>query len=259
MKNTSLNLKKKLFLKKSNFQKIEVYETNFGKSLFLDDIEQFSELDEIEYHDIMTRIPILTHGNPKKILIIGGGDGGIARECIKYKSVEQVDLCEIDEEVIFTCKKYFPQMTCSFESPIVNLIVADAKFLVKTTEEKYDIILVDSTDPINQAEPLFKKDFYQDLKKILKKDGVVCCQVQTLAVNPSIAKNVYSDLYCTFEYLNFFFCTYLRDGLNENTLFSISSNEEIKIPKDLEKNFELQKGGYKKTKNFLNKLNWIKK
>ena len=87
MKITTINLKKKLFLKKSKFQKIEVYESeNFGKSLFLDDIEQFSEADEIEYHDTMTKVPILIHGNPKKILIIGGGDGAIARECIKYNS-----------------------------------------------------------------------------------------------------------------------------------------------------------------------------
>ena len=260
MKITTINLKKKLFFKKSNFQKIEVYETeNFGKSLFLDDIEQFSEVDEIEYHDTMTRVPILIHGNPKKILIIGGGDGGIARECIKYNSVERVDLCEIDEEVIFACKKYFPQMACSFENPMVNLIIGDAKNFVKTTEDKYDIILVDSTDPINQATPLFKKDFYQDLKKILKKDGIVSCQVQTPAVNPLIAKNVYSDLYSTFEYLNFFFCTYVRAGLNENTLFSLSLDKQIKIPIDLEEHFDLEKNGYKRTKNFLNKLNWMKK
>tara|TARA_R110001592_G_scaffold313343_1_gene588712 strand:- start:621 stop:1403 length:783 start_codon:yes stop_codon:yes gene_type:complete len=260
MKITTINLKKKLFFKKSNFQKIEVYETeNFGKSLFLDDIEQFSEADEIEYHDTMTKVPMVIHGNPKKILIIGGGDGAIARECIKYNSIEKVDLCEIDEEVVFTCKKYFPQMACSFEDPKVNLIIEDAKNFVKTTENKYDIILVDSTDPINQATPLFKKDFYQDLKKILKKDGVVSCQIQTPAVNPLIAKNVYSDLYSTFEYLNFFFCTYVRAGLNENTLFSLSLDKETKIPKDLEGHFDLENNGYKRAKNFLNKLNWIKK
>ena len=260
MKITTVKLEKRIFKKISKFQKIEVYQTkSFGKSLFLDDIEQFSETDEIEYHDTMTKVPILIHGNPKKILIIGGGDGAIARECIKYDSVEKVDLCEIDEEVVFACKKYFPQMACSFENPKVNLIIEDAKNFVKTTKNKYDIILVDSTDPVNQAIPLFKKDFYQDLKKILKKDGLVSCQVQTPAVNPLVAKDVYSDLYSTFEYLNFFFCTYVRAGINENTLFSLSLNKQIKIPKDLKENFDLEKGGYKKTKNFLNKLNWIKK
>jgi spermidine synthase len=111
---------------------------------------------------------------------------------------------------------------------------------------------------INQAVPLFKKEFYQDLKKILKKDGIVSCQVQTPAVNPLIAKDVYSDLYSTFEYLNFFFCTYVRAGLNENTLFSLSLNEKIKIPIDLEKYFDLENNGYKRAKNFLNKLNWMK-
>ncbi len=257
---TTIGLEKKLFYKKSNFQKIEVYQTkNFGKSLFLDGIEQFSEADEIQYHYTMTKVPILIHGNPKEILIIGGGDGAIARECVKYNSIEKVDLCEIDEEVVNTCKKYFPQMSYSFEDEKVNLIIEDAKNFVKRTKNKYDIILVDSTDPINQAIPLFKKDFYEDLKKILKKNGVVSCQVQTPAVNPLIAKDVYSDLYSTFEYLNFFFCTYVRAGLNENTLFSLCLDKQIKIPKDLEEYFDLKKGGYKRTKNFLNKLNWMKK
>jgi len=260
MKITTLKLKKKLFYKKSKFQKIEVYQTEgFGKSLFLDDIEQFSESDEIQYHETMTKVPILIHGDPKKILIIGGGDGAIARECIKYNSVEKVDLCEIDKEVVSTCKEYFPQMAYSFKDAKVSLIIQDAKKFVKTTENKYDIILVDSTDPINQATPLFKKDFYQDLKKILKKDGIVSCQIQTPAVNPLIAKDVYSDLYSTFEYLNFFFCTYMREGFKENTLFSLSLNKQIKISKDLEEYFDLENNGYKRAKNFLNKLNWIKK
>jgi spermidine synthase len=257
---STLGLEKKLFHKQSSFQKIEVYQTEgFGKSLFLDGIEQFSEVDEIQYHHTMAKVPILVHGNPKKILIIGGGDGATARECIKYNSIEEVDLCEIDEEIVNTCKKYFPQMACSFKDPKVNLIIEDGKNFVKTTKGEYDIILVDSTDPLNQSSSLFKKDFYQDLKKILKKDGVVSCQVQTPAVNPLVAKDVYSDLYSTFEYLNFFFCTYIREGLKENTLFSLCLNKQIKISKDLEEYFDLENNGYKRAKNFLNKLNWIKR
>ena len=106
MKITSAKLKSRIFHKQSEFQKIEVYETeNVGKSLFLDDIEQFSEVDEIEYHRTMTEAPFSIHSKPNKILIIGGGDGAIARECLRYKSVESIDLCEIDEEVVSTCRE----------------------------------------------------------------------------------------------------------------------------------------------------------
>lgn len=259
MKITSVNLKKRLFFKQSGFQKIEVYETNFGKSLFLDDIEQFSEFDEIEYHDTMTKIPLSIHGKPNNVLIIGGGDGGIARECLKYDAIESIDQCEIDKEVVSVCREYFPQMASSFNNPRVNLTFDDAKEFVKLIDKKYDIILVDSTDPINQSKPLFKKDFYKDLKNILKDDGLLSCQVQTPAVNYRVANEVYNSLYEVFDYLNFFFCTYLRDGYKENTLFSLSANKQINIPQEFMANFRLDSKEYQTTKSFLNKINWIKK
>lgn len=257
MKITSLDLKKRLFFKQSDFQKIEVYETDLGKSLFLDDIEQFSEFDEIEYHETMTKIPIFIHGRPNNVLIVGGGDGAIARECLKYDSIEHIDQCEIDEDVVSVCREYFPQMASSFDNPKVNLTFGDAKDFVKSINKKYDIILVDSTDPINQAEPLFKKNFYKDLKNILKDDGLLSCQVQTPAVDYKMANKVYSSLSSVFKYLNFFFCTYLRKNIKENTLFSLSANKEINIPEDLMKYFDLHQEEYKKTKSFLNKKKWI--
>jgi spermidine synthase len=258
MKITSTKLKKRLFFQNSDFQKIEVYETNFGKSLFLDDIEQFSEFDEIEYHDTMTKIPLCIHGEPNNVLIIGGGDGGIARECLKYDTIQFIDQCEIDKQVVSVCKEYFPQMASSLDDSRVNLTFDDAKDFVKSVDKKYDIILVDSTDPVNQSEPLFKKDFYKDLKNILKDDGLLSCQVQTSALNHIVADEVYNSLYEVFDYLNFFFCTYLRDDFKDNTLFSLSANKQIDIPKKFIKYFRLDSKQYKKTKTFLNKLNWIK-
>ena len=259
MKITSTKLKKRLFFKNSDFQKIEVYETNFGKSLFLDDVEQFSEFDEIEYHDTMTKIPFSIHGKPNNVLIIGGGDGGIARECLKYDTIESIDQCEIDKEVVSVCREYFPQIASSFNNPKVNLTFDDAKEFVKSIDKKYDIILVDSTDPINRSKPLFKKEFYKDLKNILKDDGLLSCQVQTPAVNYRVANEVYNSLYEVFDYLNFFFCTYLRDGYKENTLFSLSANKQINIPEKFIEYFRLNSKEYQKTKAFLNKVNWIKK
>ena len=259
MKVTLLKLKNKIFEKQSDFQKIQVYNTDLGKSLFLDDIEQFSEFDEIEYHRTMAKVPILLHGNPKNILIIGGGDGGVARECLKYDSTVCIDQCEIDEEVVSVCRKYFPQMTCSFDDSKVNLIHEDAKDYVLSTNKKYDLILVDSTDPINKSVPLFKKDFYLNLKKLLNKGGVVSCQMQTPAVDFKVGSKVFSYLFETFSYLNFFFCTYHRERSTENTLFSVSSDKDIKIPKNLKNYFDLSSDEYKRVKNFLNKLNWMKR
>ena len=123
-----VQLEKKLFETKSSFQKIEVYQTkDVGKTLFLDGVEQFSDLDEHIYHETMANVPLSIHKNPNNILIIGGGDGGIARECLKNKSVQKIDLCEIDLEVVNVCKNFFPQISKSLKDSKVNLIIDDAK------------------------------------------------------------------------------------------------------------------------------------
>jgi spermidine synthase len=258
MKITSAKLKSKIFHKQSDFQKIEVYETeNVGKSLFLDDIEQFSEADEIEYHDTMTRVPFSIHKSPNNILIIGGGDGGIARECLKHKSVESIDLCEIDEEVVSTCRVYFPQMSDCLKNEKINILYQDAQNFVKTTENKYDIVLVDSTDPINQALPLFKKTFYKNVDKILKPNGLVVFQMQTVAVNAKIRSQVLEALYDAFKFINFFNCAYHREESVDLTLFCLCSKKEIKIPAKIKNLFSLDQLEYKKIKDFRDKISWL--
>tara|TARA_R110000868_G_scaffold29160_5_gene108700 strand:- start:155 stop:943 length:789 start_codon:yes stop_codon:yes gene_type:complete len=260
MKVTSAKLKNRIFHKQSEFQKIEVYETeNLGKSLFLDDIEQFSEADEIEYHDTMTRIPFCIHSDANKILIIGGGDGAIARECLRYKSVESIDLCEIDEEVVLTCRKYFPQMAHYLKKDKVNIIYQDAQFFVQTTDKKYDIILVDSTDPVNQAVPLFKKTFYKNVEKILNPNGLIVFQMQTVAVNAKIRSEVFESLYESFRFIDFFNCAYHREELVDLTLFCLCSKGEIKIPDKMKRFFSLSEMEYKKIKDFRDKIKWINK
>tara|TARA_E500000318_G_C3564400_1_gene214991 strand:+ start:1773 stop:2558 length:786 start_codon:yes stop_codon:yes gene_type:complete len=252
-------LTKRLFYEQSNFQKIEVYQTeHFGKALYLDDFEQFCEADEIKYHQAMTKVPILIHGKTKSVLIIGGGDGAIARECLKYKNINCIDQCEIDKKVVAVCKEFFPNMACSFDNPKVNLIYDDAKEFVKQSNKKYDVILVDSTDPVNRSKPLFEKIFYEDLKKLLNKNGILCCQMQTPAVNFGLGSKVFSYLYETFSDLKFFFSTYARIKSNEYTLFSISSDAKINVPISLSPLFMLFQPEYKKVKKFLDKMSWIK-
>ena len=260
MKITSAKLKSRIFHKQSEFQKIEVYETeNVGKSLFLDDIEQFSEADEIEYHRTMTKVPFSIHSKPNKILIIGGGDGAIARECLRYKSVESIDLCEIDEEVVSTCRKYFPQMANCLKKDKINIIYQDAQYFIKTTKNKYDIILVDSTDPINQAVPLFKETFYKNVKKVLNPDGLIVFQMQTVAVNAKIRSEVLESLYDSFKYIDFFNCAYRREESVLLTLFCLCNKKEIKMPSKIEKLFSLKHAEYKKIKDFRDKIKWLNK
>jgi len=255
MKLTSAKLKGRIFHKKSKFQKIEVYETeSFGKSLFLDDIEQFSEYDEIEYHGTMTKVPFSIHKKANNILIIGGGDGAIARECLKYHCVKSIDLCEIDKDVVSTCKEYFPQMSCSFSHEKMNIIYEDAKKFVKGNKTKYDIILVDSTDPINTAVPLFKKDFYEDISKMLKPNGLLVCQMQSAAFNSAINEEVFGSFYEIFNFINFFFCKYERLTEVDPTLFSICSQKNETIPQKISKVFLLNDNFYKKINEFKSKL-----
>jgi spermidine synthase len=258
MKITSAKLKSRIFHKQSEFQKIEVYETeNVGKSLFLDDIEQFSEFDEIEYHDTMTRVPFSIHSNVNKVLIIGGGDGAIARECLRYKSVESIDLCEIDEQVVSTCEKYFPQMAGCLKNDKINIVYEDAQYFIQNTENKYDVILVDSTDPINQSLPLFKEVFYKNIEKILNPNGLVVFQVAAIAVNPKICSEVCDSLYNTFKFIDFFNSTYIRGDSIDLTLFSLCCKKEIKIPIEIKKLFSLTHLNYKKIKQFRDQIKWV--
>tara|TARA_R110000772_G_scaffold253918_1_gene369753 strand:+ start:2416 stop:3102 length:687 start_codon:yes stop_codon:yes gene_type:complete len=225
--------------------------------LFLDDVEQFSEADEIEYHDTMTKVPFSIHKNANKILIIGGGDGAIARECLKYDSVDSIDLCEIDEDVVSTCKEYFPQMSSSFENDKMNIIYQDAQDFVKSINCRYDIILVDSTDPINQAVPLFKKSFYENVEKILNPNGIIVFQMQTVALDPKIRAEVFDSLYNVFSFIDFFNCAYHRKELTL-TLFCLCSKKRINIPSKLKSFFDLKQPEYKKIKDFRDKVNWLK-
>jgi spermidine synthase len=260
MKITSAKLKQRIFHKQSKFQKIEVYETeNLGKSLFLDDIEQFSEGDEIEYHSTMTKVPFSINKKANKILIIGGGDGAIARECLKYDSVNSIDLCEIDEDVVSVCKEYFPQMASSFSHEKMNVIYEDAKNFVKKSKLKYDIILIDSTDPINQATPLFKKDFYEDVNKMLKPNGLLVCQMESAAFNTIISEEVFKSFYEIFNFINFFFCKYERSAKIDPTLFSICSQKNATIPKKISSFFVLDQKQYKTINNFKLKLKFLGK
>lgn len=149
----------------------------WGAVMALDGVIQTTEKDEFIYHEMMTHVPMLAHGNAKKVLIIGGGDGGILREVLKHAIVESVTQVEIDQQVIDLCIKYLPNHSAgAFDSPKANIVIADGVEFVNQCTEKFDVIISDSTDPVGPGEVLFTSRFYQGIKNCLHDDGVFVAQ-----------------------------------------------------------------------------------
>lgn len=190
----------------SEFQKIEIFSNpKFGKVLVLDGIIQTTESDEFFYHEMFTHTPIIAHGNVKSVLIIGGGDGGILREVLKHKSIEKVVMIEIDGDVINLCKTHMPKLNNgAFENPRADVRVDDGINYVKTTSEKFDLIIVDSTDPTDVGEVLFTDEFYANAKRCLNDGGVLTTQSGVPFLQDGELKNIQAKLGKIFEDLTFY-------------------------------------------------------
>ena len=170
---------KDLFSIKSPYQQIDFFHSRaFGNVMTLDGLMMTTERDEFFYHEMIVHIPMLTHPNPEYVLVIGGGDGGTVREILKHPSVKRVDMVEIDGDVIEGCKKYQPTISCALDDPRVNVLVQDAVEFIKDKENEYDVVLSDSTDPIGPGEGLFNDNFYNNVKRALKKGGIVVPQTE---------------------------------------------------------------------------------
>uniref|UniRef100_A0A8C9HGP0 PABS domain-containing protein n=1 Tax=Piliocolobus tephrosceles TaxID=591936 RepID=A0A8C9HGP0_9PRIM len=175
----SLEIKKILHETKSKYQNILVFEsTTFGNVLVLDGVIQLTERDEFAYHEMMAHIPMNVSKEAKKILVVGGGDGGVIRELCKYKHVDSIDICEIDEMVIDVSKKYFKEVSKGFDDKRVNVFIEDASKFLENITNTYDVIIVDSSDPIGPAESLFNQTFYEKVFNALKPNG--CCVSQVI-------------------------------------------------------------------------------
>lgn len=185
-------IKKTLYHDKSDFQKVDVIETEqFGNMLVLDGMVMTTDKDEFVYHEMITHVAMNTHPDPKHVLVIGGGDGGAVREVLRYKSVQEVTLVEIDQAVIDTSKKFFPQISSGLEDERVRVRVADGIKHIQESKGMYDVILVDSTEPIGPAEGLFQEPFYQGVWKALKGDGIMVAQTESPWFNRELIKNVF--------------------------------------------------------------------
>lgn len=162
--------------KKSAFQRIEIIENDFfGRVLFLDGLVQTTERDEFFYHEMLVHPALACIRRPEKVLIIGGGDGGALREVLKYP-VKKAWLVEIDQEVIKACAKYFPWLNGALSDPRAELAIADGFNFIQTTTEKFDVIIVDSSDPVGPSAILHARKFFLKLKQALKPEGVIVAQ-----------------------------------------------------------------------------------
>jgi spermidine synthase len=177
---------------KSKYQHIEVFQTKrFGKLLRLDGVIQLTEFDEANYHEMLAHVPLRTHKTPDNVLVIGGGDGGIVREIVKYKKVKNIDLVEIDNKVIEISKKYLPDISCGLEDERVTIMNHDGAEYIKNCTNLYDIIIIDSTDPFSVGASLFKEEFYSNLKKALKIKGIVVSQSESMFYDKDLIKKMY--------------------------------------------------------------------
>ncbi|MDS1029104.1 polyamine aminopropyltransferase [Bacillota bacterium LX-D] len=173
----SMKVKQQIFSQTSPFQKIDILDTyEFGKVLVIDGLVMLTEKDEFVYHEMIVHVPMAVNPDIKKVLVIGGGDGGTVRELTRYPSIEKIDMVEIDEIVVRACQEHLPSTASKLEDPRVNLYFEDGIKFVQGKESIYDLVIVDSTDPIGPGEGLFTKEFYQNCYNILTKDGILVNQ-----------------------------------------------------------------------------------
>ena len=173
----SIRTDKQLFTAQSNFQRIDIFQSvEFGRFLTLDGYMMLTEKDEFIYHEMMTHIPLAVHPNAKNILVIGGGDGGAVRELCRYKTIETIDLVEIDPLVIEASREHLPFTACKLDDPRVTIHYEDGVKFVRRKEAAYDLIIVDSTDPFGPGEGLFTREFYGSCYMALKEDGIMVNQ-----------------------------------------------------------------------------------
>jgi spermidine synthase len=193
---TRYSVRSILYDEKSNFQHVQIVDTHqYGKMLILDGIVQTTEKDEFVYHEMMVHVPMLSHSEPLSVLIVGGGDGGILREVLRYESVKKVVMVEIDSNVINLCREYLPSINDgAFENKRTSLLISDGAAYVQETHEKFDVVIVDSPDPIGPARVLFSNQFYKDIHGIMNPNAILVRQTGSIHMQAGEQKEAYDIL-----------------------------------------------------------------
>ncbi len=262
---------KPLYSAQSKFQKVEILSSEgLGNILTLDELMMTTEKDEFFYHEMIVHIPMCSHPCPESVLVIGGGDGGTVREVLRHKTVKNVELCEIDGLVIEASKKFLPTIAGKLDDPRVKIFVEDAIEYIKDKKACYDVVLIDSTDPMGPGEGLFTDEFYTNIKESLKKGGIVVAQSESPFAQPKEMRMMYRLLHKVFKtvkpyagpiptypggYWSWAFCTDYIMGANTLAAPEIQDFERAK---EIEENSKLYNIGLHKgvfaVPNFVRKI-----
>lgn len=190
----SLRVEKILHVEQSKYQDVLVFKsTDYGNVLVLDNCIQVTERDEFAYQEMIAHLALNSHPNPKKALVIGGGDGGVLREILKHSSIEEAWLCDIDETVIEVSKKYLPEMSKSYNDPRVKVHIGDGFKFLAEYKNQFDVIITDSSDPEGPAESLFQKPYFELLNGALTEKGVITTQAENIFLHMPIISKLKQD------------------------------------------------------------------
>lgn len=177
------------------YQHLLVVKTEqYGNLMALDGAIMITEKDEFTYHEMMSHVALCSHPSPRRVLVVGGGDGGIVRELVRYDILEKVTLVDIDEKVIEASRRFFPSVSCALDHPKVEIRPMDALVYIKDHQDEFDVIIVDSTDPVDFAAGLFEEAFFRDVHRALKKDGMVVSQTESPMGHPDILRSAYLEM-----------------------------------------------------------------
>lgn len=198
-------ISKTLHTEQTEFQDLAMIETEqWGKMLVLDGMVMTTDKDEFVYHEMITHLAMNTHPNPKRALVVGGGDGGAIREILKYPSIETAVLAEIDGRVIEVSKEYLPEIAGKLSDPRVDVQVVDGIQYIHDNKNSFDVILVDSTEPVGPAVGLFAKSFYEGIYDALKEDGIMVAQTESPFFNADLISRVYKDISSLFPVTRYY-------------------------------------------------------
>lgn len=228
--------------KKTRYQRIQVIDTEDGnRYLLLDSLVQFSKIDEHIYHESIVHPGMLSRPSPKRILVLGGGDGGALREILRY-DIDRVTLCELDKEMIEISRKYFPEVSSgAFDNPKVEIIEQDGRKFLEESEETFDVIIIDLTDPTGPSKLLYTKEFYSIARGRLNDDGAMLIDADTPEIKglfPNVIKTVESVFPYVYPFLVSIPSYFMRQG------FALCSNRNLdfmKDPEEVEKRMESKK------------------
>lgn len=201
----TMKVNRTLHTEQTDFQKLDMVETaEWGKMLLLDNMVMTSEKDEFVYHEMVAHVPLFTHPHPQKVLVVGGGDGGVVREILKHPSVENVTLVDIDSKVIEYAKQYLPSIAGELDNERVEVKVGDGFMHIAQSKNEYDVIMVDSTEPVGPAVNLFTKGFYAGIAQALKDDGIFVAQTDNPWFKADLIREVQRDVKEIFPITNLY-------------------------------------------------------